>query len=92
MSRGQRSVTTSERLEPMRSNGHDPKTYRKHYSQVQEADLVRACTTGANMVQHGGGASPSTSCCDLVSWSQVASMRLRLKMVHVFVRVLIGGV
>jgi site-specific recombinase XerD len=34
--------------------GHDPKTYRKHYSQVQEADLVRACTTGANMVQHGG--------------------------------------
>jgi hypothetical protein len=37
--------------------GHEPKTYRKHYSQVQETDLVKACTTDANMVQHGGASS-----------------------------------
>ena len=33
--------------------GHDPKTYKRHYAQVQKSDLIRACA-GANMVQHGG--------------------------------------
>ena len=33
--------------------GHDPKTYKRHYAQVQKSDLIRACA-GANTLQHCG--------------------------------------
>ena len=34
--------------------GHSSKTFMKHYGNVQKADIVAACGTVANTLQHGG--------------------------------------
>ena len=34
--------------------GHSSKTFMKHYGNVQQADIVAACGTVANTLQHGG--------------------------------------
>ena len=52
--------------------GHDPGTFRKHYSQVHVADMKKACAIDTNMTQNGG----QQSCTESPEESEKASMQV----------------
>ena len=52
--------------------GHDPGTFRKHYSQVHVADMKQACAIDTNMTQNGG----QQSCTESPEKSEKASMQV----------------